>query len=141
MDKDNLYTFDKSTVSSRLIRWGQWKMMSGVALGYPSIAAFVGLSPSSPGDWCGQAIDSECVQTNVAVEQLKLFPQVIVRVEYISGYKETAVKAHVCGVSKRRYYEYLQLAHEQVANNLNLLLIRPHESDINLLSCLEVRTA
>lgn len=134
MDTLDLYKFDKTTVSSRLIRWGSWKMRSGVALGYPSMAAFVGLSGGNPPDWCGQAIDSECVQTDAAVEQLTLFPQIVVRVEYVSGYKETAVKAHVCGISKRRYYEYLQLAHEQVANNLNLLLIRPHESDINQLN-------
>lgn len=134
--KDNsLYMFDKSIVSSRLIRWGKWKMTSGVALGYPTKAAFVGLSPNPPGDWCGQSIDSECVQTNDAVEQLTLFQQVVVRVEYISGHRETAVKADVCGISKRRYYEYLNLSHEQIAEKLNLLLIRPHASGINVLSC------
>ncbi|WP_145956215.1 hypothetical protein [Nitrosomonas ureae] len=141
MDKDNLYTFDKGTVSSRLIKWGQWKMRSGVALGYPSAAAFVGLNPSSPSEWCGQAIDSECVQTNQAVEALPYVLLIVVRVEYISGYKDSAVKAHACGISKRSYYNYLDHAREIVANNLNLNLHMVHKNDINLLSCLEVRSA
>ena len=141
MNKLELESFDKTTVTSRLIRWGAWKMRSGVALGYPSMAVFMGLGGSNPPDWCGQAIDSECVQTNLAVERLTLFPQVAIRVEYISGYKDTAVKAHLCGISKRRYYEYLQLAHQQVANSLNLLLISPHKHDTNMVSCLEMRSA
>ena len=142
MDKLDLESFDKSTVTSRLVRWGQWKMNSGVALGYPSESAFMRLTPKDKNqEWMGLAVDSECVQTNHAVEHLSLFPQIVIRVEYLSGYRETAVKAHVCGISKRRYHEYLQIAHVQVANNLNLLLISPHETGINLLNCLEVRTA
>lgn len=140
MNKDDLESFDKTTVATRLIRWGAWKMKSGVALGYPSKVAFMRLGGEHQ-DWLGIVVDSECIQTDGAVEKLSLFPQVVIRVEYLLGYKETAVKAHVCGISKRRYYEYLQMAHEQVANNLNLMLISPRKRDTNMLSCLEMRPA
>lgn len=136
MDRSSLETFDKSTVTSRLIRWGAWKMRSGVALGYPSMVTFMRFGGGSSGY---DDVDSECIETNGAVEKMSLFPQVAIRVEYISGYKEIAVKAHVCGVSKRRYYEYLQMAHELVANNLNLRLISPHKNDTNMVNQLYVR--
>ena len=138
MNRSDLESFDKTTVSSRLIRWGAWKMRSGVALGYPSMVSFMRLGG---GHSAYDDVDSECIETDGAVEKLTLFPQITIRVEYVSGYKETAVKAHACGISKRRYYEYLQLAHEQVANNLNLMLISPHKHDTNMLNQLEVRQA
>ena len=138
---DSLYTFDKGTVVSRLNRWGRWKMASGVALGYPSRSCFMRLGgDNSPGDHYDE-FDSECIETNRAVDLLPAIPMVVIRIEYVIGYKDTAVKAHACGVSKRAYYNYLQSAHEMVANILNKELRIVHDSSINVLSVLEVRTA
>lgn len=138
---DSLYTFDKGTVVSRLNRWGRWKMASGVALGYPSSSLFMRLGGGNDqGSHYGE-FDSECIETNRAVDLLPAIPMVVVRIEYVIGYKDTAVKAHACGISKRAYYNYLQSAHEMVANILNKDLHIVHESSINVLSVLEVRTS
>ena len=74
--------------------------------------------------------DSECVETNRVVDLLPAIPMVVVRIEYVIGYKDTAVKAHACGISKRAYYNYLQSAHEMVANLLNKELRIVHESSV-----------
>lgn len=138
---DSLYTFNKDTVVSRLNRWGRWKMESGVALGFPSMAAFMRLGGGgSPGDHYDE-FDSECIETNRAVDLLPAIPMFVIRIEYVIAYKDTAVKAQACGISKRAYYNYLQSAHEMVASLLNKDLRIVHESDINVLSVLEVRTA
>lgn len=131
---DSLYTFDKGTVVTRLNRWGRWKMASGVALGFSSMAAFMRLGGgSNQSDRFGE-IDYECIQTNIAVELLPLFHQDVIRVEYLLAYSESSVKANRCGVKKRTYYEYLEKAHDYVAKNLNLSLNSPHKDDINLLN-------
>jgi len=138
---NSLYEFDKSTVASRLIRWGRWKMASGVSLGYPSQSAFMRLGGGIDNrDRFGE-IDHECVETDSAVEMLPLVHQLVVRVEYVSAYSDTAVKAHQCGICKRSYHNYLIAAHEQVANKLNERLRVVHEFDINPLNCQLLRPA
>lgn len=140
MNKLDLYCLDKSSVTSRLVRWGTWKMRSGVANGYPKQSAFVrlgGISESAT-DWRGYEIDSECMATNKAVEMSPLFHQDVLRVEYIYAFRDTVVKANACGVGKRQYYNFLSSAHEIVANNLNIILRNVHENDTNMLSRLEV---
>lgn len=138
---NKLFEFDKSTVVSRLNRWGRWKMASGVSLGYPSQSAFMRLGGgTNPADRFGD-IDHECIETDAAVESLPLVHQLIVRVEYVLAYKDTAVKAHQCGVCKRSYHNYLIAAHEQVANKLNERLHVVHEFDINPLNCQLLRPA
>lgn len=131
---DSLNTFDKGTVVSRLNRWGRWKMASGVALGYPSRSCFMRLDGGRDPHDRFDEIDHECIQTNSAVDGLPLFHQTVLYIEYALAYRESSVKAHKCGVSKRRYYEYLELAHEYVSKNLNLSLISPHKDDINLIN-------
>lgn len=136
----DFYSFDKGMVRSRLIRWGEWKMKSGVALGFPKQASFMNLSGVRGTEAVSflDEVDSECAQTNGAVELLPFVHLAVVRVEYVLAYKDTAVKAHSCGISKRSYYNYLEAAHKLVAKNLNLLLHDVHEFDINALSCSEV---
>lgn len=140
---DRLYDFDKSTVVSRLNRWGKWKMQSGVANGYPSRSAFMREAGGNDMTqrWDRLALDSECVQTDKAVECLPWIHFGVIRVEYVLAYKETAAKAYYCGVKKRRYYEFLAEAHEKVANELNLNLQSAHKNDINMLNESYVRPA
>lgn len=134
-----MYEFDKGTVVSRLNRWGRWKMASGVALGFSSMSAFMRLGGgTNPGDRFGD-IDVECVETNEAVCVIPLFHQTVLYVEYALSYRESSAKAHKCGISTRRYREYLDLAHDHVAKKLNSRLISPPESDINPLNCSLVR--
>lgn len=130
----DLYTHDASTVSCRLNAWALWKMDSGLALGYPSKSAFTILRVD-----CQRiedhniSVDPECLETNAAVDNLPYVHNVVIRVEYLSGYKDIAVKAYKCGISKRTYYNYLDHAKQLVANNLNLVLHNVHECDINVL--------
>lgn len=141
MDMSNIYSFDRSTVVSRLVRWGKWKIGSGVALGYPNMSAFMRLTPNDTIQNIADEIGAECAQTNKAVEMLPLLHKLIIRVEYELAYKDIAVKAHSCGISKRQYYNFLTDAHDRVANNLNLCLQIVHENDINLLNVSGVRLA
>lgn len=143
MDRSKLETFDKSIVTSRLHRWGAWKMRSGVALGYQSMSSFMRLSGRSTTlENIVDEIDSECVQTDTAVNVLPYFHWVVIRAEYVlHAGKKGNEKAVICGVSKRAYYNYLDAAHSHVARNLNLLLISVHSSDINVLSVSKVRLA
>lgn len=139
----DIYDFDKSTVVSRLNRWGKWKMQSGVANGYPSRSAFMREAGGNDMTqrWDRLAMDSECVQTDKAVECLPGIHQLIIRVEYVLAYKDTAVKAYSCGISKRQYYNFLTDAHNKVANALNLNLQSVHKNDINMINELYVRPA
>lgn len=127
------YLFDKSTVNGRLTEWAIWKMDSGVALGYPSESAFLRMNVDN-----GKTIESyapinqECNLLNEIIDNLPHLHNVIIRVEYLSGYKDSAVKAHRVGVSKRSYYNYLDHARELIANSLNISLIGVHTCDINV---------
>lgn len=133
----DLYSFDKTTVVSRLNRWGEWKNGSGAGNGYPSHSAFVRLSGESHSvsDWIGNAVDSECIETDRAVNECPLLHREIIKVEYYLAYKEIAVKAHLCGLTKREYYNFLSKSHQSVADNLNKNLHNSHKSDTNMVSC------
>jgi hypothetical protein len=138
----DLDLLDAGTVDSRLVRWGKWKMRSGVALGYPKQAAFMNLSGVRRDPvLCADEIDSECVLTDRIVESLPLVHQTIVRVEYVIAYRESAAKAHACGVCKRSYYNYLNEAKRLFAESLNKSLRDVHSFDINAVSCRSVSLA
>ena len=143
MDTTKLYELDKTVVSSRLVRWGAWRMNSCVALGYQSMSAFMKLNPSSTSIGnIADEIDSECKQTDRAVSKLNDFLFIVVRNEYVLHVnKKLTERAVITGVSRRRYSEYLDRAHGEIAENLNLLLISPPTSDINVLSVSKVRSA
>lgn len=130
-----LCELDRSVVRSRLIRWGEWKMRSGVSLGFGSMSSFMKLGGRTDQhyDPFGE-VDSECMLTNKSVEMLPHVPALVVRVEYVSGYRDSAVKAHSCGISKRAYYNYLDTAHDLVAKHINYLLRDVHKDDIKLIN-------
>lgn len=114
-----IYDLDGSSVITRLQHWGRWKMSSGVSLGYPNQSAFMHLAISStPHDRFGE-IDSDCIETDKAVDLLPFVKQIIIRVEYVLPYSSVATKANHCGISKRSYYNYLVDAHEMVAQLIN----------------------
>lgn len=138
----DLDLLDAGSVDSRLVRWGRWKMQSGVALGYPKQSAFMNLS-GVRGDpvLCADEIDSECVLTDRIVESLPLVHQAVVRVEYVIAYRESVAKAHACGISKRSYYNYLNDAKKLFAQSLNKSLHVVHSFDINPLNCRSVYLA
>lgn len=129
-----LTDLDEGTVDSRLVRWGKWKMQSGVALGYPSQAAFMRLVPAHINHDRFGEIDQECVETNDVIELLPYVHQIVVRVQYVLPYNSVAVKAHQCGVCKRSYHNYLAEAKKLFAKKLNDRLHMVHDFDINVLS-------
>lgn len=135
----SIYELDGGSVDSRLRRWGAWKMQSGVALGFPSQAAFMRLVPASDNHERFGEIDHECIETNEAVELLPLIPQVVIRVEYVLAYSSVAAKAHQCGICKRSYHNYLADAKKMFANILNKNLRVVHDSSINMANCSSVR--
>lgn len=135
MNKSSIYDFDKSTVTSRLVRWGAWKMNSGVALGYPSMSTFMRLTPSVSMSHIQDEVGSECAQTDRAVMSLSDIHKLVIRNEYVLHTdKRVTERAAITGLSKRTYYDYLDCAHAYVARELNLLLISSHTSGINVLN-------
>lgn len=135
MDKSGLYEFDKTVVTSRLIRWGAWKMNSGVALGYPSMTTFMRMTPGATVGFIHDEVGSECSQTDKAVMSLSDIHKLVVRNEYVLHTdKKVSERADITGLSKRTYYDYLDCAHIQIAKRLNLLLISSHTSGINVLN-------
>ena len=129
-----MYLFDKSTIGSRLNEWARWKLSSGVALGYPTRSAFTQTkvdNQNTKESYVG--MDKECSAMNDAVDRLPHLHNIIIRVEYLSGYKDLAVKAYNVGVSKRAYYNYLDHAKQLIANSLNISLHNVHTSGINVL--------
>lgn len=136
-----VYELDASTVDSRLVRWGRWKMRSGVALGYPSRAAFMRMAPSGGShDQCDE-FDHECVETNNVVELLPFIQQIVLRVEYALACDSVSVKAYKCGVCKRSYHNYLIDAKKMFANIFNQRLHVVHDFDINVVMTSELRQA
>ncbi|MBY0498306.1 MAG: hypothetical protein K2P74_01655 [Nitrosomonas sp.] len=139
----SLYELDKSTVVSRLHRWGAWKMRSGVALGYPAMSAFMNLSGRATTlEHIADEIDSECRQTNDAFEKLYFFPRSAIYVEYVIGVgKSRDEKACLCGCQRTAYYKYLESGHIEFSRILNLMLHSADKTDINLLNVSKVRLA
>lgn len=128
------YLFDKTTVNGRLTEWAAWKMDSGVALGYPSESAFLKMNVDNGKTKESYApINQECSLLNGIIDDLPHLHHIIIRVEYLSGYKDSEVKAHIVGVSRRTYYNYLDRARELIANSLNISLIGVRTCDINVL--------
>lgn len=136
MSKSSIYDFDKSTVTSRLIRWGAWKLGSSVACGYPSVAAFMRMAPCPMNINYIDEIDSECVQTNAAYETISEYQyKLVIHVEYYAGIGlKRNDRARLSGYGKSQYYLYLDRAHQEIARKLNLLLCRPDKTDINVLN-------
>lgn len=134
MTGSDIYLFDKSTIGSRLNEWAMWKMASGVALGFPCHSAFTQTVVDNGRTKESYApVDHECNAMNQAVDNLPYLHHIIIRVEYLSGYKDAAIKAYKVGISKRAYYNYLEHAKELIANSLNISLHNVHTSGINVL--------
>ena len=126
----HIYELDVSCINNRLERWANWKMSSGVSLGYPSSSAFTVLRVDNQSvDDTHVADDKDCIETNEAIDRLPFVQYAIIRVEYLSNYSQVSIKALKCGISKRTYYQYLQQSKEMIANNLNIILNMTHDYD------------
>lgn len=113
-------------VVGRLIRWAEWKMGSGVNLGYKPQVNFMRLAPSTGSNW-DEMVDRECIETDAAYNQLPQLHQLVLRLEYLSTYKTDELKSVSFGSSVRAYRQYKKDAHEKIEailipkNNLNIL--------------------
>lgn len=128
----------EAIVINRLTRWAKWKMESGVQLGFKSHVNFLRLAGGS--DWRDESIDSECIETNQAVEQLPELHKALIRVEYLSTMRDELHKVHVMGCCVRSFRQWKHDAHTKIANHLNLRLTMvpgKRHNAVNSSSCVQ----
>lgn len=114
---------DESAVVSRLSRWAEVKMQSGVKLGYPSQSAFMMIGPPDQGlDYVYPGVDLEFEQTEEAFRMLPEIPQMVIRKEFLSTCRDEASKAHQLGIAIRTFRQYKHNAYHMMANILNIRL-------------------
>jgi hypothetical protein len=120
---------EEAIAVGRLMRWARWKMDSGVQLGFKSHVNFLKLAGGR--DWRDESIDSECVQTNEAVEQLPELHKALIRVEYLSTCLDEQFKAHAFGCCIRSWRQWKKDAHAKIVNYLNIRLTMVPVSEHN----------
>ena len=103
---------EKGTVINRLIAWANWKMGSGVALGYPSSSNFTHLVvDDSRRVRSYEDDDAYHKQTDEAIKMLSVDMQNLLRLEYVSTIKTGKSKSSSIGVTREYYYRLLQNAY------------------------------
>lgn len=103
---------EKGTVVNRLIAWANWKMGSGVALGYPSSSSFTHLVvDDSRRVRSYEDDDSYHKQTDEAIKMLSIDMQNLLRLEYVSTIRTGKSKSSSIGVTREYYYKLLQNAY------------------------------
>lgn len=132
---------DEAVVVNLLMRWAEWKMGSGVQLGYKSHVNFVKLAGGC-GLWRDESIDSECIRTNDAVEQLPIMHKELIRLEYLGTLKDEQLKARAFfDGSIRSWRQWKHDAHNKIANylkiRLTMLPISEHNSS-NFSNCVQM---
>lgn len=126
----------EATVVNRLIKWADWKMGSGISLGYKSQVSFVRLSGGrEPHLGYDQGYDAECQLTDRAVGLLPELHKSLIRLEYLSTVISEDQKAHCFGTSRRTYRQYRQDAYAKLGNLIDMLLHCSPDGDINPLKC------
>ncbi|SFN23178.1 hypothetical protein [Nitrosomonas communis] len=131
---------DEAIVVNKLLRWAEWKMGSGVQLGYKSHVNFLKLAGGS--GWHDESIDSECLLTDEAVEQLPIMHKELIRLEYLGTLKDEQFKARAFfDGSVRSWRQWKHDAHNKIANylkiRLTMLPISEHNSS-NLSNCVQM---
>lgn len=115
----------EAVVMNRLCKWARWKFDSGVNLGFKNKVAFMRLTPSS-GFSHNEAIDSSCIATNDAFENLPSLHQALIRHEYLTMTNQRQdEKAELFGMSTRTYRSWLKDSHLKLAQLLNIRLDTP----------------
>lgn len=122
---------DEAVVVNKLLRWAEWKMGSGVQLGYKSHVNFLKLAGGC--GWRDESIDSECLLTDEAVEQLPIMHKELIRLEYLGTLKDEQLKAHAFfDGSVRSWRQWKHDAHNKIANYLKIRLTMLPISEHNL---------
>lgn len=125
---------DEAVVVNRLLRWAKWKMRSGVALGFKPAVNFYRLAGGLSQDY-NQVIDSECIETNNAVDQLPAMLRELIRIEYLGIGMDERSKAECFGCCVRSFRRWKVEAHEKLLKILKLDLTMVPISEYNSVSC------
>ena len=129
---------ERGTVVFRLTGWARWKFKSGEALGYPSMCSFTRLGGASSRPSYDD-VDSFHVETDRAFESLDQEHKEIIRMEYLSIFRNVSNRARQMGVCRSTYYGYLNVAYDALGKILEKNLQRSDTSDTFLLNQLEMR--
>lgn len=113
---------DECCVESRLSRWAEVKMQTGVKLGYPSKSAFMNLTPAGHDAVVDPGVDIEFEQTDRAFDLLPEIPKLVIRKEFLSTCRDEATKAYQLGIAIRTFRQYKHNAYRMMANILNARL-------------------
>lgn len=99
---------ERGTVINRLIAWANWKLGSGVALGYPSSSSFTHLVVDDSRRLRSYDDDDAYhKQTDEAIKMLSVDRQSLLRLEYLSTIKTGKSKSSAIGITREYYYKLL----------------------------------
>lgn len=125
---------DEAVVVNRLLRWAKWKMRSGVALGFKPSVNFYRLAGGASQDY-NQVIDSECIETENAVNQLPVMLRELIRIEYLGIGSDESLKSECFGCCVRSFRKWKRVAHKKLVKILKIDLTMVPVSEYNSVSC------
>jgi hypothetical protein len=114
----------EAIVINRLIKWANWKMNSGVALGYKSQVSFVRLSGGQKVEY-DNGYDADCLITDRAVNLLPEVYKLVIRLEYLDVIPSEEQRVHCYGKSRRTYRDDRATAYVMLGNLIENCLISP----------------
>lgn len=112
----------EAIVVNRLIRWANWKMSSGVVLGFKRQVNFARLSGGDQSVAYDHGYDADCLLTDRAVNLLPEVYKLVIRLEYIDAIPSESQKVHCYGKSRRTYREDRSEAYRLMGNLIDTLL-------------------
>lgn len=127
-------SMSEAVIVNRLVRWANWKMRSGVALGFKPAVNFYRLAGGLNQDY-NQVIDSECIETDNAVNELPVMLRELIRIEYLGIGSDEQLKAECFGCCVRSFRKWRRVAHERLVKILKINLTMVPLSEYNSVSC------
>lgn len=127
-------SMSEAVIVNRLVRWANWKMRSGVALGFKPAVNFYRLAGGLNQDY-NQVIDSECIETDNAVNELPVMLRELIRIEYLGIGSDEQLKAECFGCCVRSFRKWRRVAHERLVKILKIDLTMAPLSEYNSVSC------
>lgn len=127
-------SMSEAVIVNRLVRWANWKMRSGVALGFKPAVNFYRLAGGLNQDY-NQVIDSECIETDNAVNELPVMLRELIRIEYLGIGSDEQLKAECFGCCVRSFRKWRRVAHERLVKILKIDLTMVPLYEYNSVSC------
>ena len=127
-------SMSEAVIVNRLVRWANWKTRSGVALGFKPAVNFYRLAGGLNQDY-NQVIDSECIETDNAVNELPVMLRELIRIEYLGIGSDEQLKAECFGCCVRSFRKWRRVAHERLVKILKIDLTMVPLYEYNSVSC------